>query len=193
MRKSAILIYHLVIFFIFYATDIVVFLYSAEYEASGLYFQISMLANFFNIVAFAPLMFSFGKTKEYARAHIAYAIFIWIVEYFIVKLFRDPYWIAAISIIGKISLIIYFLWFSASLLNVRMSEMIPTETIFRLLLHGFLAVSISNMIINSMQWSIFSELIFGGFIYSAILLLTGSIFKLNYLQFLLPMLRGRQT
>lgn len=192
MRKSAILIYPMVIFFIFYATDIVVFLYSGEYEASGLYFQISMLANFFTIVVFAPLIFAFGKTKEYAGAHVAYAIFIWIVEYFAVKLFRDPYWIAAISIGGKISLIIYFLWFSASILNVRMSKMIPFETILRLLLHGFFAASISYVITNSLQWSIFSELLLGGTIYSAILLLTGSVFKLNYLEFILPILRGRQ-
>lgn len=193
MRKSAILIYPMVIFFTFHATDIVVFLYSSEYEASGLYFQISMLANFFNIIIFTPLILAFGKTKEYARAHIAYAFFIWIVEYFAVKLFRDPYWIAAISIVGKISLIIYFLWFSASILNVRMSKMIPTQTILRLLLHGFLAVSISNMVISSLQWSIFSKLIIGGGIYSAILLLTGSIFRLNYLEILLPIFRGRQT
>jgi O-antigen/teichoic acid export membrane protein len=191
LRKSAILIYPMVIFCIFYARDIVIFLYSETYEASALFFQISMLVNFFNIVVFAPLLLAFGKTKDYARAHIVYAVLIWIAEYIAVKTFRDPYLIAGISIGAKIILVIYFLQYSARLLGTSMQNMIPGENILRLLIHGFLAAAVCYTITAYLQWPILASLILAGGLFSGILLLTGSFFRLNYLEFLLPMVKGK--
>ena len=191
LRKAAILIYPMVIFCIFYAREIVVFLYSASYEASALFFQISMLINFFNIVVFAPLLLAFGKTKDYARAHMIYAVLIWIVEYAVVKNLRDPYILAGVSIGAKIIMVIYFLRYSAKLLDTSMLNMIPGDNIVRLLLHGFLSAGICYAITGYLQYSLLVSLSFGAVLFGMILLATASFFRLNYLEFIIPMLRPK--
>ena len=83
---------------IFPCANIVVLLYSDTYVNSAIYFQVAMFINFFNIIVFAPLMFSLGETKFYFRLHLIFAIIAWIGEYLIVKTINSPVAIAIFSV-----------------------------------------------------------------------------------------------
>ena len=74
LTKSAILIYPILIFCMYYADDLIIFLYSEKYADSSLFFQIAMIRNFFNIIIFAPLILAAGRSKFYSNFHIAMAI-----------------------------------------------------------------------------------------------------------------------
>ena len=88
LRKSAVLIYPLVIFFLFYSTNIITIVYSEKYVASAKYFTVALILNFFNIIIFAPLLLSMGETKYYARIHYFLAAVTWIVQYLMVIIFN---------------------------------------------------------------------------------------------------------
>src|SRR5690554_4863973 len=77
LNKSATIIYPILIFFILYANELMILLYSQKYAASGIYFRINMFLNFFNIIIFAPLFLSMGKTKLYSIVHMILAFTIW--------------------------------------------------------------------------------------------------------------------
>src|SRR5690606_21894224 len=89
LYKSALIIYPIVIFFLFFAKEIMVLLYSEKYVNSATYFQINIFYNLFNIIIFAPLLFAMGKTKIYANIHMILAISSWTLGFIIVYTFNS--------------------------------------------------------------------------------------------------------
>lgn len=140
--KSASLIYPMVIFFIFTAKDLVVLMYSDLYKGSTIYFQIAMLINLFNIVIFAPLLFSLGETRFYAKIHFVFAILIWVGGYLVVNLFSSPILIAILSTINSILIVIVALLKSSIKMQVPILKLIPIWHFFKIIIVSFLAISV---------------------------------------------------
>lgn len=123
--KSAVIIYPIVIFFIFFANDIIILLFSKTYEGSIVYFRINMALNFFNIIVFAPLLFSLGKTKIYARIHMFLAIAVWCLEYLVILLFNSAVAVAIVSVSVKIVSVFIFMGYISRVLKIDLLKLIP--------------------------------------------------------------------
>lgn len=147
LRKSAILVYPMVIFFIFYAKEVVTILYSVRYENSYLYFIIAMTVNFFNIIIFAPLLLALGATKFYARLHIGFAATAWVGGYIVVLMFNSPFALAAFSAAKSIMMVFFALLFVSKVMNIAISDLFPISHIFTIFLHSLISVSIMRFII----------------------------------------------
>ena len=189
LSKSAIIIYPMVMFFIFFANDIIILLFSKAYESSIIYFQINMAVNFFNIIVFAPLLFSLGKTRIYSRIHMFAALAIWMIEYLVLKLINSPIAIAIVSVVMSITLILVFMIYVSKVLKVTFLDLFPFSEILKISIHTFIiAVLIKIVTINLHVKLVFVEFTIGLLLYVSVLLLTSSIFKLNYLGSLKPLL-----
>lgn len=182
LYKSAILIYPVVVFFIFFANDIILILFSKAYINSIIYFRINMLLNFFNIIIFTPIIFSLGKTRIYARIHMVFALAVWLIEFVILYFFNSPISIAITSVILGIILIITFMIYISKLLQRSLTILIPFSEIFRVLVHALIIVTIVKFGILSFQIdSALMELLVGILFYSSLLIITSGFFKLDYL------------
>ncbi len=189
LNKSAMIIYPIVIFFMFFSTEVMVLMYSDVYVESGQYFRINMVLNFFNIIIFFPLMLSLGATKFYSGLHAFIAILAWIGGYLIMIIFNNPISLAIFSVSLSIVKVMIALVYVSKRLNVKVYELFPVFQMLKIILHTcvvmftvtfFLKIAaIENSLIN---------LIIAGLLYAMLVLMTGRFLKLNYLEFLYPLL-----
>jgi O-antigen/teichoic acid export membrane protein len=190
LSKSALIIYPVVVYFIVFATEIVVLLYSEIYKSSGIYFQIKMFLNFFHVIIFAPLFFSMGKTKTYFLIHLIFAVIIWVTHFIIVSLFNSPVLIAVNSAVNQLFLIICFIYWASKLLEIDFLEFFPLSE-FGLI---FLNTIFSILIIKVLQihlldsFSTFLQLAITLISYVTLLLVTSRFFKINYFIVLRPII-----
>ncbi len=190
LYKSAIIIYPIVIFFIFFANDIILILFSNTYSTSTIYFRINMLLNFFNIIVFAPLLLALGKTRIYARIHMIYALVVWILEYLVIYLFNSPIGVAIVSVSLSIAAIIAFIVYISKLMDIGLIELVPFREIFKIVIHGLLIILVVKFAIDSMRiTSTLIECALALIVYASILLLTSRLFNLDYISNIKPLLR----
>ena len=122
LNKSAMIIYPMVIFFLFYSKTIMIILYSDKYINSALYFQINIFQNFFNIIIFAPLLLAMGKTKFYSNLHMYLALSAWSLGYLTLTVFNSPISIAILSVSLNILKMIIAFVFISRLLQVKITK-----------------------------------------------------------------------
>jgi O-antigen/teichoic acid export membrane protein len=133
--KSATFIYPVTVFFMFAGKEVMTLLYSKNYAASGLYFQINVLLNFFNIIIFGPLLLSLGKTKFYANLHILAAILAWVGGYALIHTVFSPIAISALTVSINILMVLLALFYSSKVLGINVTKLVPVISLFKMLVH----------------------------------------------------------
>jgi O-antigen/teichoic acid export membrane protein len=189
LLKSAIIIYPLIVFFIFFASDIIILLFSKTYQASTVYFRINMALNFFNIIIFTPILFSLGKTKFYAKIHMFLAILIWSFEYLVILIFNSPVAVAITSVSIKIIAVFIFMGYISNILKIDLLKLIPLKEIFKIVLHVLIITFVIKWGIELLRInSIIIKLGVAFISYVFLILLTSKYFKLDYIGVLKPFL-----
>ena len=188
--KSASLIYPITMFFIFNSELIIKILFSEKYINSSIFFLIAMSVNFFNIVLFAPLLLSLGKTKLYSDIHMYIAISAWLLGYLCVITFNSPIAIAILVTFLTILKLIIFFVYSSKILGTTILKMIPLKQISIYFIHSFLVIIITKYLILSSFTDLnsFIYISLSLFIYCSLLLLTSNYIKVDYLIALRPIL-----
>lgn len=190
LSKSAIIIYPIVIFCIFNAKNIMILLYSENYETSAIYFQINMFLNLFNIIVFAPFIFSMGETKFYSKLHMYLAFAVWLGDYLVVLTFNSPIALAIFSISLSILKVIIALKFISFKLDLSIKQLFPIKTSLKIVAHCglfiILVLTISNYLFNNiyLPYKILLILI----LYIMLVLSTSKFFKIDYLKVYKPIL-----
>jgi len=192
LQKSAVLIYPLVVFFIVFANKVMVLLYSSKYEASSVFFIISMTSSFFNVIVFAPLLFALGETKFYARLHIGIALSAWILGYFVVVLFNSPIAVAIFSTLQSIMVVIVSLVFTSRRIGIKFLTLFPISKLLKIGLHSFLSVVIVYVILDSLFEALNSIMYISIalILYLLVLFLLSPIFRIDYLSIIKPIFYG---
>jgi len=195
LKKSVILIYPMVVFFLFFSKDIMTVLYSATYSGASRFFSTAMTVNFFNVIVFSPLLFSLGETRFYARIHIFFAFLIWIGEYFIVKIFNDPLSIAIFSVSIQVSIILISLGYVSKITGISISKLFPVGRLFIIALHSIVTLLAVKMFINFAlsEISTILYLSLSGFGYLVLLWMTSKWFKINYLEIIIPIFKRNNS
>ena len=104
LYKSMLLIYPILIFAFGYARDIIEFIYGENYTESSLYFRVSVVGSFVNIITMASIMYGMNLGKKYVKNIAVGVLFVWIFDTIVVNLALDPIWIA-IGASGKEALV----------------------------------------------------------------------------------------
>ncbi len=189
--KSAILVYPIVAFVILNAKSFIIILYSDTYVDSAVYFQIAQCINFFNIILFAPLLLSMGKSKIYANLHIVFAVVAWIGQYILILLENTPISIAIFSVINNILLVLIALFYAARILNVNIFRLLPVLELGKLGIHTLSCSLMSNYFIEYLfhDYNMLIKLILSGLLYVIVLMLTAKLFKVDYLGIFMPFIK----
>lgn len=192
LQKSATVIYPLVIFFLFFAKDFIVFLFSETYTGSVPFFRIALIGNFFNIIVFAPLILAMGKVRAYNIIHWWLALLSWVGGYILVITFRNPQAIAFLSV-GLVGIKI-FLFFSiiAKNLNSTIFKLIPLNQISRIIIQSLATSFIIRSLFIAIPFEMnpLISLVLASILYASSLLLIGPLWGINYLMILKPIFQG---
>lgn len=133
-EKSAMILYPLVTFCLIFATDIMVFLYGTAYEQSGVYFRIMLFVNFFTVAPYYPIIIAYGKTDYYAKVHLSFAVLVWMIDFIIVSLIKNPCFIAYSSIICHILKIVVMAIYISKITGCEIKQMIPFKKLLKMII-----------------------------------------------------------
>ena len=187
--KAAYILYPLIIFCIFFAKEIMTFIYGDMYETSAIYFRIMLLANFFTVIQFYPIILALGKTKEYAFVHILTFFLVWGFEYVAVVYFHTVVYVTIISVLCKIIKILLMMKIVADAIGTPIWSLFPvrklSSTFASCLSAGALVFFIIRLI--PLQFSELPVLIIGFTLYAVIVYFLGKIMKVDYLDVIRPL------
>ncbi len=126
-EKTVKLVYPFIIYSIVFSEEIMILLYGDSYSNSSVFFSFKLIINFFNLIAFAPLMLALGATKYYAKV-IAYgALATVLLEFIFVNIFNSPYVITTISILSSLGVVLFQLKFVAKFLKTSVINLFPLK------------------------------------------------------------------
>lgn len=188
--KSAMILYPLISFCMIFATDITYFLYGSEYVNSAIYFRIFLFVNYFIIAPYYPIIMALGRTDFYAKVHIIIALLIWPIEYMTVLLTNNPYVLTIISAIIHMIKIGIMTVYISNVLKIKLKKLFSIQDLLKILC--------SSIITGTVVYYIFKEifaintiipfLVVSFFIYILLTIMLGSIFHINYLSIINPLL-----
>jgi hypothetical protein len=189
-EKTAKLIYPLVMYCLFFADIVMVVLYGGKYESSSVYFQIKLIANFFTIISFAPLIINTGRVKYYKDVHMYGAIVLVALEYLSIILFNSPYVLTSVSVVCHIGRIFCMLWVVAELFNVRLYEIFPLSLIAKIVVPSMLILTCIRLFIVEVWDSISPPLVLfivSFVLYISVFFVYSIIFHLDYKSIVKPL------
>lgn len=190
LNKSVVLIYPIVIFMLFYSNEIITMVFSEAYTISSRYFSVAIIINFFNIIIFAPLLLSLGKSRFYAWLQYGKAIAIWVVQYLVILIFNTPMSIAISFVVISVVAMIVPLWYVARIFKVSFFNLFPIDRIAVIAIHSFISMFLVNMVLRELIPDV-TDLLFvavAGSGYLGILLISARLFKINYWEIVSPLI-----
>jgi len=190
IKKSALLIYPLVVFFFLFAKETVLLIFGTNYEASSIYFKLILVYNFFNILIFTPLILSMGKVRFYSMIHVILAIMIWIGSWVLLNTHNSAVLIIIYFVGLEILKVLVFVYYSSKILNIKFVDIFPVGMLIKLFIHSFLCI-------GSIRFFLFPYVnevgILPAYILSllssfVLILMSSKYFKLNYKAIVNPLL-----
>lgn len=181
VNQSIIIIYPLVIFFMIFANQIVTILFSDRYIESGIYLQISLCKDLIEVFPYFAILMAFGKSNIYFLIHLICALLLWGIDFIVVYLHLGPHYIAGVSSLIQITIVISALMYVKCKLNVPIMKGRELKGILMVFISSLGACIIAKLILSVIPISDrLLQLIFGFIIYLPVLLLIGNIFKVDY-------------
>lgn len=187
-RKTAMLIYPIIVYCWVFSDVIMVVLYGDKYETSQVYFRIKVLTYIFSLIVFAPFLINTGKVKFYTRVTAIFAILIWPMEYVGVILTNSPYSVSVISLILHIARIFVFLFVIARMFQVKLHKLFPLGLIGKIVIPSFIILYIVRLILNYNEYTPLGLLCLSLIAYGIIYLVYSKIIKLDYLSIIKPLI-----
>jgi O-antigen/teichoic acid export membrane protein len=195
LQKSAVLIYPMVIFFLFYSEKVVTLVYSDLYAASAKYFTTAIVLNFFNIIVFIPLLISLGETKFYARLNYGLAISLWLTDFLIILITHNPLSIAISSVVIDVVGIVVSLAFSAKKMGIPFFKLFPAGRFFVIAMHSIISLFLINILMKLFLPAAgrILYLSVAGAGYLGLLIVTAKWFKISYRDIVIPLFKNRHA
>lgn len=182
--KSVTLVFPIILFCMFFAKELVVFVYGAQYEVSKTYLQYFMIREFFLVIPYLSVILALGLSKIYFYMHLVGAILVWTVDFIIVSINLPPEMIVLVrssfAILSAFFIFIYI--YKKTKINLISSHLI--KSIITILLHCTIALVFVYMLKNWLlsDWKEIFILIISGILFYSIIVATGNLVKINYLE-----------
>lgn len=184
VRKSINLLYPLIFFVFFFAKDIVVLIYGAQYEVSAPYLRVLLIKDMVEVLPFLAVLLAVGKSYVYFWVHLCAAVLIWGIDFIVVFCGFPPIGIAIVSSAIQILMSVAFFWY----LNRKMKiHLFPWKMVAyigtissHLILVGAIVALFEQYVILS--WPIIGRLGICGVTYYGVLWISGRKIGINYLE-----------
>ena len=144
--KSASLVYPLSIFCGFFALEIVIVLYGVFYSQSAILFMLVTVVNLLRIVPCGSILFATGNGGMFAKAHMATAVIIVMLDMACVCFFPSLW---AIALIGTCCTVCCILWLMRGLartLGVTFAALMPWWTMLKILVASIAACMVVKLL-----------------------------------------------
>lgn len=187
-EKTAMLIYPMVIYCVFFSDIVMMVLYGRQYESSSVYFRIKLIANFFTIIVYGPLVINIGRVKYYSRVHMVVAIAVVVLEYLSIKLFNSPIAVSWISLVCRLGKIFAMLILICLVFNVRLHQLFPLKLIVKILLPSSIILYIERLILIDLSLEPIVILLISLCIFVVLYFCYSLVAKMNYYSIIKPLL-----
>jgi len=159
LEKSAILIYPIVLYSLFFADLIMVVLYGESYEISSIYFRIRILVSFVNVIAIGPLLINVGYVNSYSKVQMISSIAVVVLDLITVYTIHTPYMISIVQLLCRVLGALYLLYIIAGYFNTKISSLFPYKTIFKVIVCSLGVLIVLRIGIGLLSLNYFSLLL----------------------------------
>lgn len=189
-EKTAKLIYPIVIYCMIFSDVVMVVLYGQKYAVSDTYFRIKLIANFFTLIVFGPLIINIGKVKYYSRVHMVTAFLVIGLEYLSVKTIHSPYAISWVSMLCHVGKIFAMLFMVSRFFGVKIYQLFPLKLIGKILIPSSLLLLLERWILMDLLRLDAIIVLFVSFALYAILFFGYSLLvKMDYIGLIKPLIK----
>lgn len=191
MKKSAKIIFPLLIYSIFFAEAIMTCLYGDQYSNSSNYFIIKNISGLFYIIPFAPVILALGKTKEYARVHMLIAFAIVLFDYVVAEYVNSPIALSAASEVCQILKILLLFRIIKTCANVEINRLVPFTYLLKILIQAIISAALTFIILKPLYIDKFINLIISLLVYVIIYYALCYVFRVSYKDIVVSIIRGK--
>ena len=191
--KVANILFPILFFCMFFAKDIMRFLWGSQYEVSAIYFQISIVKDICEVLPYIAILLAFGKSKIYFYLHITAALLIWVADFIIVTNQLHPVFIAAASSVLQVLIACaVYLYFNYALKLKLIQPIIKHLLIVTIHISTILIIITLLRSAYPHDLSGIVSLIVCGIVFYVLLIVSGNFIKINYLESLSIFLKARK-
>ena len=193
VNKSIVLLIPLITFCFVFSKEIMIFIYGEQYSTSSIFFKCFIVREVVDILPYFSVLMALGMSKTYMNIHIYGAIYMWLVGWMITSCNLPPYLIVIAGSLLQFAIRAY------AFISIYRKHHIPLVTkeitkrmatvIINCLLCGYLTIFICNLIPGNKM--IIINLIVSVILYYALLIPSGKIIKINYLESLLQLIKRK--
>lgn len=189
LSKSAMLIYPLVIFCIYDATDIMVLLYGENYVASADYLRIKSLTYFLQIIAFYSIIVALDGVRFYQWAHFVYLCVLLVMDICIVSFDRNPLMISGAQAVCRITCNCVFFVYIAKRLKTSIINLVPLQLLLKIIFASLFAIMAIWIIRNCLysEYNIIVRLTADIILMALVYFVLSKMLKLNYISIMRPL------
>jgi len=175
------ILFPILVFCLFFAKDIMVFLYGSQYEVSKSYFQIAIIRDFWEILPYLAILLAFGKTKVNFYMNLVAATVVWIADAVIVYYHLPPVYIAVASSTSCVLMLSAIYLYINNILRIKLIKPIIKHLLIVTLHSSLILFAVhffSNTVFHDLKC--YECLIVSGIVFYILLIATGLIIKINY-------------
>lgn len=194
VKKSINLAFPLIIYAIFFAKEIVTFIYGNKYEGSSSYMRFYLIRDFLEVLPYFSVFLALGMSRIYLYMHVFGAIYVWVVGFIVVKNGFEPTTIVFVRSMFYVFCTIFAMWFLYQKRNINLLPKKVLLQIFTVLIHAGICAMIvlllsENTVIGKLMPIVTICITIP--IYYLLLVITGRLIKLNYLESFLMVLKSK--
>ncbi|WP_211227686.1 oligosaccharide flippase family protein [Bacteroides graminisolvens] len=170
LSKTVKIIYPISMYCILFSGIVMTCLYGRQYADSGVFFSIKSIEGFFSVIPFYPILMAMGKTREYSRVHMIFAVVLIPIDYILVHFSAPVYSIGIAYVFCSLCKVFFQFKTVGRSLDYSISQLIPIKEILKILFISFLSTLIPFALLH----------VIAGVNEWILLLITGSLFFLGY-------------
>lgn len=189
--KAVLLIYPFLIFCGFFAEYILSFLFGQEYSVSGVYLRFTMTKDALEVLPYFAVLLGLGLTRTYFLMHLVGAIFIWSINFLLIKLGTEAYMIVAVRVTFYFFMFLFVFSFIKRKSGINLLPPELLKMIFLIIIHslvcGFITYLIYLHYLNNIDLLV--SLGLSGVIFYLILLTSSKLINLPYANDILTIIK----
>ncbi len=194
VKRTATIIIPILLFCLFFATDLVVAFFGSKYAISGNYLRIYIIRDFFHIFPYFAILMALGYSRFYMNIHIIGAFVIWGLDFLIVKFCNSLYPIILVSSLFQVGCRISTFIYVFHKTKISFFSKDIQKHICKLMMHGGVCLVVL-LFVRNMDWvryNVFVVLAVFGILYCITILLTSRFVNINYLESVQSLIKSKK-
>lgn len=184
VKKSTTLVFPILLFSIFFAKEIMVFVYGSQYEASGTYLKMYTLREFVACLPYFSVLMALGRSKIYMNMHIVGAILLWGFDFaFAFMHLPAPIFVLSSSIL-HIGWSVFAFSYIFKIAKVNLVSKDILLHLAKLCAHCVVVLAPIYWCITNYttEWKPLWIIISGGILFYLIIVASGKLLRINYIE-----------